>query len=336
MEKSKRKKLIIMLILIVTASTIIPLVIIFVPFSFGTRELAQIDTGGMATDVMVSNEIAYVIDNADQSPGGLVIINVSQRTNPRVLGSYLGAGVPWAVDVAENIAFVANYFEGLEVINVSNPSNPIKIDQYTGSGCCTDVQVDGTLAYVADWSRGFVIFNVSDPANIIQLSRYEISGSCVQLHVYNDIACVLDHYGSYTGIVVLDISNPIHPIEIGSRYLPDVDYWNPFIVENLIYVGNHALDGGGLHILDMNNPSDISQVGFYHGGGSVFASFIQNDRAFLADYDKGLIVLDVSNSSNPLKVAQFFDGGHAHDVYIVEDIAYVADEQDGLEIIQIL
>ena len=181
-----------------------------------------------------------------------------------------------------------------------------------------------------------MILNISNPTNIEVISRYEMSGSCVQFHVYNDIACVLDHYGSYTGLVILDISNPSHPLEIGSYYLPNVDYWNPFIVENLIYVGNHALNGGGLHILDMNNPLDISQVGFYHGGGSVFAVFIENERAFLADYEKGLIVLDISDTGNPLKVAQFFDGGHAHDVYIEENIAYIADEEDGLEIVQIL
>jgi len=135
---------------------------------------------------------------------------------------------------------------------------------------------------------------------------------------------------------MLNISDPSHPFEIGNHYLPDVDYWNPLLVENYVYVGNHAINGGGLHILDVSSPTDFSQVGLYHGGGSIFAAFIKDERAYLADYEKGLIILDVSDKSNPIKIAQFFDGGHAYDIFIEDNIAYVADSEHGLEIIEIL
>lgn len=334
MEKKKKKKLIIFITLIVSFSIITPL--IFVPFSFGTIKIAQVDTGGKATDVIVKDEIAYVIDTADDNPGGLVMINVSKKTHPVVVGTYLGSGTPWAIDVENHIAYLANYFEGLEIIDVSDPSNPIKIGSYYGSGHCTDVQVNGNIVYIADWSYGLVILNVSDPSNVKEISHFDITGECYQFHVRTDIACILDHHSSYTGLILLNVSDPKNPFEIGKRYLSDVDYWNPFLVEHYVYVGNHAIDGGGLHILDFSSPADIFQVGFYHGGGSVFSAFIKNERAYLADYEKGLIILDVSNKRNPIKIAQFFNGGHAYDLFSEDNNAYVADGEHGLEIIEIL
>jgi hypothetical protein len=58
--------------------------------------------------------------------------------------------------------------------------------------------------------------------------------------------------------------------------LPNVDFWNPFLVENLIYGENYA-ENGGLHILDISSKINCSQVGFYRGRGSIFATFIKNE-----------------------------------------------------------
>ncbi|MFW9828249.1 MAG: hypothetical protein ACFFEY_11680, partial [Candidatus Thorarchaeota archaeon] len=102
------------------------------------------------------------------------------------------------------------------------------------------------------------------------------------------------------------------------------------------YICNHGTGGGELRILDVNDPSNILQVGLFDNGGTINAAYVNGSKAYLADYGKGLNVIDVSNPSNPIKVAQFYDGGHAYDVEVIDNIAYVADREDGLEIIEIL
>jgi hypothetical protein len=91
-----------------------------------------------------------------------------------------------------------------------------------------------------------------------------------------------------------------------------------------------------MRILDVEDPSNITQTGFFDDGGSIFGVYVNNTTAYLADYQKGLIVVDIDNPTNPTKIAQYFDSGHAYDVVVIKNIAYVADHSDGLEIIEIL
>ena len=73
----------------------------------------------MLIGVSVVGGIAYVAANV----AGLQLINVSNPTNPSLLGSFNTAGNAYGVSVVGSIAYVADDF-GLQLINVSNPTNP--------------------------------------------------------------------------------------------------------------------------------------------------------------------------------------------------------------------
>jgi hypothetical protein len=335
MQKARKKIIIITLLIIISILAVsIPLIFLFRFIPINTRQLGQIDTGGQAIGVDIEGDIAYVVDMMDYTPGGLVFINISDPYHPHKLGSFYDGGGLWAVDVVGSIAFLSNDLNGLEVVDVSNPLLPIKLDSYAGS--VFDVQVRGELAFLADWNNGLTILNVSNPSDLTFISQFPISGACIHVDVYENIACISDHYGDYTAIRLVNVSDPYNPFQIGSHSPSGVDFWNPIIEGDYVYVGNHALDGGGLHILDISNPSNIHQVGFYHGGGSIFAAYIYDTRIYCANIELGLEVLDIVSPVNLQKSGQFFDGGQAHDVAVVNNYAYIADHNDGLEIIEIL
>ena len=336
MEFKRRKLIIIVSIsLIVSLCILIPVILFLGNKTFNTLELGQIFTGGGAMDIEIEGDIAYIVDTTDDNPGGLIIINVSDPTHPYVIGSYYQSGLPYAVDVVGNIAFLANINIGLEVLNVSDPINPVKIDQYTGSGAAFDVQVAGEIAYLADWSRGLVLINISDPSDVNEISRYSITGACSHVHVDNGIAYIIDHHSSYSGIMLIDVNNPQSPSQVGYYAPSGIDFWNPFVHENKIYVGNHGNNGGELNILDASIPSQISPLGVYDDGGSIFAAFTNSRIVYMADYQNGLIIVDLLDLSNPRVIGRYFDGGHSYDLVVIGDIAYVADREDGLEIIKI-
>ncbi len=335
MQKTRKKIIIITLLIIISVLAVsIPLIFLFRYIPINTRQIGQIDTGGQAIDVDIEGNITCVVDMMDYTPGGLVIINISDPYHPHKLSSFNEGGVMWAVDVVGSIAFLANQLNGLEVVNLSDPLLPIKVDSYTGS--VFDVQVKGELAFLADWNNGLIILNVSNPSDLTFISQFPISGACIHVDVYEDIACISDHHGDYTAIRLINISNPFNPFQIGSYSPSGVDFWNPTIEGDYVYVGNHAMGGGGLHILDISNPSNIHQVGFYHGGGSIFAAYIHDTKMYCANIELGLEVLDIVSPVNLQKSGQFFDGGQAHDVAVVNNYAYLADHNDGLEIIEIL
>jgi hypothetical protein len=336
---SKRQKIILLVItlgILTGVSTIVPLIINLFPISFNTRELGQIDTGGMARDVEVHGHIAYVVDTSEPNPGGLLIINVSDPANPIILGSYYQSGLPWQVRVVGEIAYLANSMVGLEILNVSDPTNPIKIDQYSGSGEAYDVEVVGDIAYLADWSRGLIILNVSNPSNVREIRTILIPGACIHVSVVNSLAYIVDHQTEFSGLRVVNVSNPSLPVQISNFAPSGVDFWNPFAYGDYVYIGNHGLGGGELRILNVRDPSNIVQAGLFDEQSFISGSFVNGNRAYLADYRNGLVVVDITFPVSPVKVAQFFDGGHAIDVDVISNIAYVADRDDGLEIIEIL
>jgi len=334
----KRKKLIIIISvsLIVSVGILVPVMLIWINTSLNTFELGQIYTGGEARDVKIEGDIAYVVDTGgENSPGGLVIIDVSNPYHPSILGSYYQSGLPFKVDVAGDIAVLANILVGVEIVNISDLTNPVKIDQYTGSGEALDAQIVGEIAYIADWSRGLVLLNISDPSNVNEISRFSITGACTQLHVVNDIAYITDHHTSYTAIRLIDVSNPHSIFQVGYYAIDDVDFWNPFVYDNVIYVANHGISGGEFYFLDASNYSQITTIRQFNDEGFINAAFINNSIGYFAGYESGLFLVDLTTLSNPRVIGRHFDGGHSIEVIAVGDIAYVADREDGLEIIKI-
>lgn len=337
MLKPKQKKLII--ILSITTIFIIggvtsAFIYFFAPISWNTQELGQIDTGGFAYCVDIEGDITYIIDKADIQPRGLVIIDVSDPSNPHELGSYYEVGLPWVVDVENDIAYIGNFQNGLEIVNASNPSNPIRIHHYESSQSIMDVQVVEDLVYLADWNRGMYILNISDPSNPVEIGHYSISGACVFAEIVGNRAYLIDHYGDYSSLVVVDISDPVHPSLLGEYAPSGVDFWDPIVNDDIVYVGDHSSSSHGFHILNVSNPSQIQELGLYTKAG--MTSFaIEGNHLFSANWEKGLEIYDISDSINPKKVGRFDDGGAAYDVKVIGNIAYVADREHGLEIIEL-
>ena len=300
------------------------------------RELGQIDTGGEAWDVQVVGNIAYVVDIPDNNLGGLVIIDVSDPTNPQKLSQYYDGGLPSAVYVAEDRAYVADGEDGLEIFDVRDPGNPIKLSQYHDGGDAYDVQVVGDLAYVAAWENGLEILDVSDPAHPTKVGQYSLAGVNSALSVVGDLAYVIDH----SGMKILNISDPSHPVELGkyaqsSLVWCSVDLSIPYLEVDLVYVAKHHKDTGGLKILNVSDPSHITEVGQFDDGGTVQRTYVEGDIAYVADASEGLEILNVSDPANPTELGQYYDGGAAFSVYVIDNIVYVADVEDGLEIIQV-
>lgn len=335
MVKGRKKIILISIAIIISVVTItIPLIFLFRYIPINTRQVGQISTGGQAIDVDVEGDLAYVVDMMDYNPGGLVIINISDPYNPNQIGSFYDGGILMKVDVIDSIAFLANQINGLEIIDVSNPLYPVKIDSYAGS--VFDVQIKEGIAYLADWNNGLIILNVSNPSEVTFISQFPLLGSGIHVDIYEHIAYLTDHYSDYTGLRLIDVSDPFNPVQVGSYIPSGVDFWNPIIEGDYAYIGNHAPGGGGLHILDISDPSNIHQVGLYYGGGSIFAAQVDGTKFYCANCEIGLEVLDSSDPVNLQKIGQYYDGGCAHNLAIVNNYAYLADHNDGLEIIEIL
>jgi hypothetical protein len=66
------------------------------------------------------------------------------------MGTYDTVGYAYGVDVAENMVFIADGWEGLRVVNASDPAHPVEEGFYDTPGWAFGVDAVGSMAYVAD------------------------------------------------------------------------------------------------------------------------------------------------------------------------------------------
>jgi hypothetical protein len=330
----ERKRLLaISIIILISASCLIG-VLVFLqmnPTTLTLTELSQVDTGTGAVDVEVVGSIAYVIDQE----AGLVIVNITDPSNPDVLSTYTDGGQPSKLDIAEGYAFIADRTEGLEIIDVSNLTNPTEIGAYEGSGEIYDVELVGNIAYVADWNNGLVILNVTDPSAPTFISRYSIIGACIFVKVESELAYIIDHRSASSGLMILNVTDSLHPSLEDSLTIAGVDFWNPYVSEQFVYLGNHGTDGGECRILDVRNPSEILEASSFDAEGMVFGIYVDDDRAYLGDSQKGLVILNVADPYNPVQIGNYYFDGLGDNLVTLGNLVYIADRFFGLRIIKL-
>jgi hypothetical protein len=115
--------------------------------------------GKYPQNVYVVPKYAYLTNGED----GLVIINVTDKTNPKIISTQDTPG--FAVNLTVNAAtvYIADG-RGLEIIDVSDPQRPFLMGGCPTPGWAHNVCVVDNYAYVADSWAGLKIFNISSPA----------------------------------------------------------------------------------------------------------------------------------------------------------------------------
>jgi len=290
----------------------------------GNSDEAQV---GGATDVLVKNNIAYLLDASD----GLEILDISDPSNIQELGQFQKDDLsfyPRKVFVSENIAYFAVKYNGLKLIDILDPSNPIEIGLYGNNCSILDVFISEEVAYIAAGENGVEILNISNPSNIVQISNYTDNYNntwSLDFDEQNNLLYVADRID---GIEILDVSNLSSPVELGQLALEsavEID-----VVGNFAYI---SLYDNGLSIVDVSDPSDPVEISRFEDR-IIKDVFVNGTSCYLVT-DHGLFLLDVSDPVNPVISNAYTYQNSAGGVFINADLIYYANGYAGLEILQI-
>lgn len=132
-------------------------------------------------------------------------------------------------------------------------------------------------------------------------------------------------------LVVVDISTPTNPRQVGSLWMPDF-VRDIVVADEYVYV---AADEGGLLIVDASDPAHPTETGFYEMSTWRAATRIavSGNYVYLVDeYDSTLAslqVLDVSDPAHPTALGSYSPGqdrGGIRDVLVAGNYAYVVTE----------
>ncbi|MHA2270464.1 MAG: LVIVD repeat-containing protein [Candidatus Hodarchaeales archaeon] len=307
---------------------------------FNPVELGQLVTGGVAYDIQVVNNMAYVAD------GGLVLIDVSDPENPQKTGFYYdGTGSAEDICISDDLAFVADGSDGLEIIDITDPSNPVKIGSFNDGGHARGVAVMGDHAFIADNVDGLEVVDVSDPERPAEIAQHYLPESYKSIFLADSLAfitnaVIIDGILQSSDLTILNVSDINNIVEVGSTG-PGYgnSFHHSFVSGDIGYFTTHGSQFA-VQILNVSNLSNLRELGRYTyrvGGteGVPIKMDVKDEIVYLACGDAGLRILDVSDHSNPVEIAHYYDGGYAYDVQVIGNLAYIADRLDGLEIIQL-
>lgn len=255
----------------------------------GPNKVGSVRLPDFPCDVFVSGNYAYVADDY----AGLVILDVSDPSCPKVAGSCDTPGEAAHVHVKGDYAYLADWREGLQVIDVSNPACP----RIVGNALpfASRVYVSGEYAYVigsyphASATSYLMIMDINDPTAPILL------GMCP---TYGDDICVQGGYAYVAlgdGLKVIDVSDPAHPTQVG--------YSEEAVGSALYLSGNYAyLAGRGITVVDTSEPERPSVIGSCTTPGSSNWKdlWVSGDYAYFADGWGGIQAISISDPSHPV------------------------------------
>lgn len=205
--------------------------------------LSRVDMPGHANDVEVSGNFAYVA----AGDAGLQVVDVSDRTRPRIVGSYDTPGMARTLRVSGARVYVADSEEGLTILDVSIPTQPALVAQVPVTGVVYDVAVSGGYAYLAAQDGGLVVVSLQTNGVVAQLQGPQL----ISIDVSGGVAVASTQFF----VVALDVSNPLAPVERGR--VQGITAVSVRIRGNRAYT---VASGYGMYVIDISNPAALRVV----------------------------------------------------------------------------
>lgn len=226
------------------------------------RQLQRISTTrtpNYANRVLVVGNRAYVLD------GGVAIINLATPAAPQLLSYYDTPGYANDIQVIGNYAVVADGSAGVCILNIADPANPSIVSRFQGLDYVSRVFVRDNLIYAVSAFSGLSIINMADPANPYELGFYDMSDPVYGNDpIYGAFVDQQTYVASYGVIRVLDTSQPKKPAILG-EYQAATQKYNFTIANGVVYI----TDIYGVRALNVDNPSNIRELGFYSVNGYI-------------------------------------------------------------------
>ncbi|MHA1188466.1 MAG: LVIVD repeat-containing protein [Candidatus Heimdallarchaeota archaeon] len=153
--------------------------------------------------------------------------------------------------------------------------------------------------------------------NIEKLSTISTGGAPFDVQVIGNLAYLSDYYD---GLSIFDVSNASDPVLLDTYPLNQAHYFH--VVGDFAFV---ACWNYGVRIINISNPTNMSEVGSYNDGSEVACISIDNNVAVVTKPAGGVLFLNVSEPTNPQKLSQYNTTGYLNVCTIRDNIAYIAN-----------
>ena len=240
---------------------------------------------GYCSEHKIVGNIAYV-----GCQYGLMILDISDNSQPTLIGSYEASNPCNSIDIHNNYAILVCGNEGVEFVDISNPNNPSYISQFDIQyPYAAKVQISENYAFVSDSGESLYIINFSDIYNP-ELVVYDDS------NYYKDFVIEGNYiYAVNNEMYVIDISEISNPTLVNQL---DCCGWSPAI--ELFDEKAFIVDNESFKIIDISDPNNIYVISIYDDfQNELYELVIDDNFAYITGDEMGIVILDVSNPIIP-------------------------------------
>lgn len=134
----------------------------------------------------------------------------------------------------------------------------------------------------------------------------------------------------YRGLVVVDISDPLAPAELG--VLPVPERAQRLVIDDERALAFMTTVDRGLLIADIKNPAQPLGLGSLDTPVNTWGLDVDGHHVYLGDMDGGMITVDVSDPMAPVALATVGGEGWVRDVDVHEGVAWMAVGGFGMRV----
>jgi len=252
-------------------------------------------------DLKTYENYLYVVNDCF---GGMQIIDLSDLPNSaELVTTYNGFSSSHniSIDIPNAMLYVEG--SGVRALSLANPEEPVQVSTFGRS--THDIYAQNNIVYTSEGSFGTVgIFDLSVPASPTMLGRFSIPNSG---YVHNAWATEDGNFlmttEETTGktVKLFDIRN-LNNVPITSEYIGSSNLaHNAHIKGDFAYISHY---GDGLVILDISDPFNMFEAGFYdtspstggfNGAWGAFP-FFPSGKILISDIQRGLFVFNFDES----------------------------------------
>jgi len=274
--------------------------------------------------IFVKDGLGYI---SDQNTG-LTIIDVSDPDNLTLVGNLQITGAYDAV-VINGFAYVADGYGGndggIYAIDVTDPSNPVQTDFYQNFYWA----ISGKNDKITALDFGYATFDVSVPGQLNLIQNTSLPHSVYDIAIKGDYA-----FTSSNGFRVLDISDKSNPQQVA--YIDIFAHALDISGNILAHIPESMGSGNRLSIMDITDPLNTYEMGYYSNLGHTQEAIIQGDYVYIAGWWEGFTIIDISDPTSPTfvaKVHNWTNGAipgdewcYVGDLDVQGDFVYIIDE----------
>ena len=131
--------------------------------------------------------------------GGLKVYELAAGGKPSEVFQLGGFANAWKLDIAGEVAYVADGEGGLKVVDLSTPSAPVLVASIPTAGVARDVDAHAGRVFVALGGNGVVVFDATNPLAPVEEATIDTMGSAQAVSANGGLLSVAawNHLGLY-------------------------------------------------------------------------------------------------------------------------------------------